>query len=142
MLSHRNRPAYPSDVTDAQWAILEPLVPKSSTEGRPAEIERREIINGILYILRSGEPWRMMPHDLPNWQTVYQCFRDWKRDGTWERIHSCLRKRLRQELGRDEDPSAGSIDSQTIQTSAVRGGERGYDAGKSANRFAEISMHC
>src|SRR5712691_8334079 len=94
-----SREPYPSDVTDAQWAILEPLVPKASTEGRPAEIERREIINGIFYILRSGEPWRMMPHDLPNWQTVYSYFRDWKLDGTWERIHTIVRMKLRVHIG-------------------------------------------
>jgi putative transposase len=124
------RQPYPSDVTDAQWAILEPLLPVPDPEGRPVEIERREIVNAIFYVLRSGCPWRYLPHDLPVWETAYSYFRDWKQDGTWERIHTALRKQLRLRMGRDPEPSAAILDSQSVKTSAVRGDERGYDGGK------------
>jgi putative transposase len=83
------RQSYVSDVTDAQWQHLELLIP--STEGRPAIIPRREIVNAIFYVLRAGCPWRLLPHDFPKWQTVYSYFRDWKRDGIWERIHTTPR---------------------------------------------------
>jgi transposase len=141
MTTKQIRKRYPSDLTDAQWSILSPLMPEPSCEGRPAHLERREIINGILYILRSGEPWRMLPHDLPKWQTVYSYFRDWKRDGTWERIHTHLRKQYRLHIGREAEPSAGSLDSQTIKTSAVRGDPRGYDAGKK-NLWQKTASAC
>ena len=125
-----NRRPYLSDVTDAQWAILEPLRPVPDPDGRPLEIERREIINAIFYVLRSGCPWRYSPHDFPVWETVYSYFRDWKCDGTWERIRTALRKQLRVKIGRDPEPSAAIIDSQSVKTSAVRGDERGYNGGK------------
>jgi putative transposase len=80
---------------------LEPLIPVPSTEGRPAVIERREIVNAILYLRRAGCPWRLLPHAFPTWQTVYSCFGDWKRDGTWEPIHTPLRKQTREKMGRD-----------------------------------------
>jgi putative transposase len=124
------RERYPSDVTDDQWAILEPLLPRPDPDGRPLEIERREIVNAIFYMLRSGCPWRYLPHDLPKWQTVYSYFRDWKADGTWERIHTVLRMRLRVEMGREAEPSAAIIESQSVKTSSVRGDARGYDGGK------------
>jgi putative transposase len=91
----RKRRAYPSDVTDAEWAILEPLIPPAKPGGRPQEIERREILNGILYALRSGCPWRLLPHDLPNWSTVYLYFRLWKHAGIWEQVNAALRRDLR-----------------------------------------------
>jgi putative transposase len=124
------RRSYPSDVTDAQWAILEPLIPAAKPGGRPQEIARREIVNGIFYVLRSGCPWRMIPHDFPNWSTIHLYFRQWKRDGTWERVHHALRRELRVSVGREPEPSAAIIDSQSIKTSSVRGDERGYDGGK------------
>jgi transposase len=124
------RRAYASDLTDKQWAVLEPLIPQPSTEGRPAEIERREIVNGILYVLRSGCAWRHLPHDLPGWGTVYSYFRRWRREGVWDHVLAALRMQMRTKQGRDPEPSAAVIDSQSIKTSAVRGPEKGFDMGK------------
>jgi transposase len=124
------RRAYPSDVTDAEWAVLEPLIPAAKPGGRPLEIERREIVNAVLYVLYSGCPWRLMPHDLPRWFTAYSYFRQWKRDGTWERVHHALRRQLRVCVGREPEPSAAVIDSQSVKTSPVRGDERSYDGAK------------
>jgi len=124
------RRAYPSDLTDAEWKILEPLIPEVSEEATVETISRREIVNGILYVLRSGCPWRLMPHDLPAWGTVYYYFRTWRIAGIWDKAMHALRKRMRQKQGRDEEPSAAVIDSQSIKTSAVRGPEKGFDMGK------------
>src|SRR5215831_5518793 len=126
----RERRVYPSDVTDEEWALLEPLIPAVKPGGRPEEIEQREMVNGILYVLRSGCPWRLLPHDLPNWSTVYLYFRQWKRAGIWEQVNAALRRDVRVRLGRDPEPSAAILDSQSVKTSAVRGDERGYDGGK------------
>jgi putative transposase len=124
------RRAYPSDLTDAEWEILEPLIPEVSEDATVPTISRREIVNGILYVLRSGCPWRLMPHDLPAWGTVYYYFRTWRIAGIWDKAMQALRKQMRQKQGRDEEPSAAVIDSQSIKTSAVRGPEKGFDMGK------------
>ncbi len=96
--------------------------------------ERREIVNAILYVLRSGCPWRLLPHDFPAWGTVHWYFRRWEREGVWDQILHPLRTRVRQKQGRDAEPSAAVIDSQSIKTSAVRGPEKGYDTGKKTVR--------
>jgi len=124
------RRAYPSDLTDAEWEILEPLIPEVSEDATVPTISRREIVNGILYVLRSGCPWRLMPHDLPAWGTVYYYFRMWRIAGIWDKAMEVLRKQMRQKQGRDEEPSAAVIDSQSIKTSAVGGPEKGFDMGK------------
>jgi putative transposase len=124
------RKAYASDLTDAQWHLLEPVIPQPSHEGRPPSIERREILNAILYILRSGCPWRLLPHEFPKWQTVYYYFRRWQQAGVWDQILRTLRMQMRQKQGREAEPSAAVIDSQSIKTSAVRGPEKGFDMGK------------
>ena len=124
------RPAYPSDLTDAQWEILEPLLPPPAEEAPHLIYEQREIVNAILYVLRSGCPWRLLPHDFPAWGTVYWYFRRWRRQGIWDQVLHTLRRRVRERAGRDPEPSAAVIDSQSIKTSAVRGPEKGYDAGK------------
>jgi putative transposase len=125
-----DRKAYPSDLTDAEWEILEPLIPAISEEAVHVKYTRREIVNGILYVLRSGCPWRLMPHDLPAWGTVHDYFRQWQKQGIWDQALEALRKQMRKKQGRDEEPSAAVIDSQSIKTSAVRGEAKGYDAGK------------
>ena len=130
MRTTMGRQAYASDLTDAQWKLLEPLVPQPSKDGRPPHIERREIMNAILYILRSGCPWRLLPHEFPKWQTVYYYFRQWQHEGVWDHLLGALRMEFRQKQGRNKEPSAAVIDSQSIKTSAVRGPEKGYDAGK------------
>lgn len=115
------RPRYPTDLTDAQWRILEPLVPPVKTGGRPADHLRREIVNAILYVLRSGCQWRMLPHDLPPWRTVYTYFRIWRLDGTWKGIHDALREKYRRAQRRHPQASAAILDSQSVKTTEKGG---------------------
>src|SRR5437899_8676950 len=111
------RKRYPSDLTDAQWELLAPFIPPPSPNTTQEVISRREIVNGILYVLRAGCSWRQMPHDLPNGKTVFHSFRCWQRDGTWEKAMHALRQKVRGSMGREEEPSAAIIDSQSSKTS-------------------------
>ena len=115
------RKPYPTDLTDAQWEILAPLLPEAKPGGRPRSVELREVVNAVLYVLRSGCPWRMLPHDIPPWQTSYKYFRNWTRDGTWERFHEALRPQIREAEGRNPEPSAVIIGSQSVKTTEKGG---------------------
>ena len=110
--------AYPSDLTDEEWAILEPLLerPRRDGRGRPRTVDRREVVNAILYVLRTGCQWRSLPEGFPTWQTVYWYFARWTDEGTWEGVNDQLRRQLRVQRGRAAEPSAAIIDSQSVKT--------------------------
>ena len=115
------RKTYPSDLTDEQWELLSPLLPAAKPGGRPRTVELREILNAILYVLRTGCAWRILPHDLPPWQTVYKYFRGFSEDGTWERVHDAMRPNVREGEGRSAMPTAAIIDSQSVKTTEKGG---------------------
>jgi transposase len=125
------RPCYPSDLSDAAWAVLEPLmaVRDQAKGGAPRKYGDRLVLNGIFFVLRSGCQWRMIPRDLLPWDAAYRWYAAWRADGTWDRIHDTLRDQVRVAAGRSPAPSAGVLDAQSILTG--EGGQaRGYDAGK------------
>lgn len=120
---------YPSDVTDAQWKHIKEQIPPPKAGGRPRELDMRLVLNAIFYVLVGGIQWRMLPREYPPWQSVYGYFRQWRKDGAWQRIHDTLRAQVRQQVGKHKHPTAASLDSQSVKSTQVPGA-RGFDNGK------------
>ena len=121
---------YPTDLSDDEWRCICPHLPEPTGQGRPRLHGLRAILDAVFYVLKSGCPWRLLPRDFPPWKSVYDWFRKWRIDGTWERLNTELRESLRARLGRDPNPSAGIVDSQTTRTTGVGGTQRGFDPAK------------
>lgn len=123
------RPAYDTDLTDAQWALLEPLLPAVVAAGAPRTTALREVVNAIFYRLHNGCAWKNLPHDFPPEGTVRDYFHRWRRQGLWEQLNDTLRRQVRQAEGKAPEPTAAIIDSQSVKATRTSG-LRGYDAGK------------
>ena len=116
------RTPYPSDLTDEQWLIIEPMIPAAEPGGRHRSVDMREVVNGIVYFVRTGCSWRMLPHEFPPWGTVHYYYRRFRLDGTWQLIHDKLREKVRRKAGKKPTPSAAIIDSQSVKTAAPQKG--------------------
>jgi putative transposase len=121
---------YPTDLSDKEWLCIRPHLPEPTGHGRPRLHGLRAILDAVFYVLKSGCPWRWLPRDFPPWKSVYDWLRRWRIDGRWERLNAELRGRLRCRLGREPNPSAGIVDSQSLKTTGVGGSERGFDPAK------------
>lgn len=120
-ITNPTRKPYPSDLSDAEWEILQKLIPQPKGFGHPVEVDFREILNGIFYVQRSGCQWEMLPYDLPPYSTVYRYFQKWQRKGIWQQMHDQVREKLRTQLGRKEDATVAIADSQSVKTTEKRG---------------------
>jgi putative transposase len=124
-----SRTPYPSDLTDAQWQLIQPLLPAAKPGGRPRKHDLRAVVNALFYLNREGCTWRALPHDFPPWRTVYDYFTAWKADGTWEKVNGALRRKLRVASGRPHTPTTASLDSQSVKATETAD-SRGYDGAK------------
>ncbi len=129
-IANPHRQAYPSDLSDAEWQVLEAQLPKPKGFGRPRTVDLREILNAIFYVQRTGCQWEMLPHDLPPHETVYKYFQKWRRKGIWQELHDTLRHQLRREMGREDNSSVAIADSQSVKTTEKKGAVYGFDGGK------------
>jgi len=123
---------YPTDLTDSQWELIKDLIPLEKPGGRHRELDMRQVLNAIFYIVDNGNKWRSLPHDFPKWPSVYHYFRQWRRNRTWRRIHDTLRSELRRGSGRHKHATAGCLDSQSVKSTHLPG-MRGFDAHKNVN---------
>ena len=133
-----SRPSYPTDLSDKEWNLIQHLVPDATPGGRPEAYPKREILNAIVYVLRSGCSWRMLPHDLPPWRLVYHYFRQWRQDGPWQLMHDLLRGDVRAASGKQRQPSAGVIASQSVKTTD-KGGSVAMMPGSRSRAASAIS---
>ena len=117
-------------MTDSQWDIIQQMIPPAKSGGRPRRLDMRQVINAIFYVVVGGIQWRMLPKEYPKWQSVYYDFRMWCKDGSWQRMHDTLRAEVRRKEGRHKHPTAGSLDSQSVNTGTTPHGVRGFDGGK------------
>ena len=135
----RGRRAYDTDLTDGQWALIAPLIPEAEPGGRPRKAPTRELVNAILYFLRAGMAWRLLPHDFPPWQTVYYYLRRWQREGVWERVHHVLVMADRERTGREPSPSAAILDSQSVRTADQKGARKATTRARRSKAASAIS---